>query len=392
MAASPRKRTLTELTIRKAHPEKRVYLIWDVKQRGLALQVQPTGSRAWKVIYPRHGRTRWLHLGSADAIALSDARMLAAEVMLEVARGKDPAADRRTERSSGTFAELAARYVEEHAKKHNRSWKHADAQVQRFLIPTWGKLAAQDISRSDVKALMRRIEAPSLANLVLANTSAIFSWAVREELVTTNPCSGVTRNPVRSRDRVLSDSEIPQFWTAFAAAGPAGAVLKTILCSGQRPGECTRMRSEHLVDGWWTMPGEPVAKLGWPGTKNGRSHRVWLSQVVQDLIRARNDGFVFGTRVQGIDRTMQRICTRIGCERATPHDLRRTFGSTVTRLGFGRQAMDRILNHADRSVGSVYDRHGYADEDQHIMEVVAAHIVALVEGRPGDNVLTFEKR
>ena len=90
--------------------------------------------------------------------------------------------------------------------------------------------------------------------------------------------------------------------------------------------------------------------------------------------------------------TMQRICVQIGCERTTPHDLRRTFGSTVTRLGFGRQAMDRILNHADHSVGSVYDRHGYGTEDQHIMEAVASHIIGLAEGRPGDNVLTFGKR
>ncbi len=128
----PRKRTITQIAIRKARPEKHAYLIWDLRQRGLALQVQPTGSRAWKVIYPRSGRTRWLHLGNADAIALGDARMLAAEAMLEAARGKDPAADRKAQRGAGTFAELADRYVEEFAKKRNKSWRQARTLVERI--------------------------------------------------------------------------------------------------------------------------------------------------------------------------------------------------------------------------------------------------------------------
>jgi integrase len=74
---------------------------------------------------------------------------------------------------------------------------------------------------------------------------------------------------------------------------------------------------------------------------------------------------------------MQRLCKELNVERATPHDLRRTFASTVTKLGYGRQAMDRLLNHADRSVGAIYDRYGYAAEDQQIWQAVAEHLLAL---------------
>ena len=38
----------------------------------------------------------------------------------------------------------------------------------------------------------------------------------------------------------------------------------------------------------------------------------------------------------------------------------------ITRLGFGRHAMDRVANHKTRSVTDVYDRHGYAEEDRRI--------------------------
>lgn len=345
-----RKRRLTELSVRKARAESSAYLIWDTHQRGLALRVQPSGSRSWKVIYSRHGRPRWLHLGDADAIGLADACTLAAEAMVQVARGRDPAAEKKAERGAGTFAELAERYVDDHAKKANKSWRQADALVRRYVLPRWGKLQASTIVRGDIKALMARIEAPVLANQVLAAVSAIFSWAVREEKLPANPCKLVARNAVKSRQRVLTNSEIPQFWAAFDDAGlVAGTALKMILLTGQRPGEVAHMRHEHLKDkdGWWEMPGEPVPSQQWPGTKNAQAHRVWLPAPAQALLAEMGDaagGFVFagprGGPITGLDAAMREVCKAIGAERATPHDLRRTHGTTITKLRFGRAAMN----------------------------------------------------
>jgi integrase len=82
---------------------------------------------------------------------------------------------------------------------------------------------------------------------------------------------------------------------------------------------------------------------------------------------------------------MRDACAALGLDeesKVTPHDLRRTCGTTITGLGFGRDAMDRILNHVEESVTDVYDRYEYADEDQRIMEAVSAHLLALANGRP----------
>jgi Arm DNA-binding domain len=162
---APNKRKLTPLAIAKLRPATRAFLVWDVLQRGLVLQVQPTGYRSFKVIYRFHNRPRWYHIGAADAIALSDARRVAAEVMLDVIRGKDPAAERRAVRGN-SFAELAERYVEEHAKKKNKSWQQAAKLVRRYLLPTWGDLSANTITRSDVRAVIGKINAPVQANQV----------------------------------------------------------------------------------------------------------------------------------------------------------------------------------------------------------------------------------
>jgi integrase len=83
---------------------------------------------------------------------------------------------------------------------------------------------------------------------------------------------------------------------------------------------------------------------------------------------------------------MREIVAELGVERATPHDLRRSFSSKVTALGFGRDAMNRVTNHRAGGIADVYDRHGYADENSRIMETVAQHIVALAQGLPGNVV------
>jgi integrase len=367
----------------KLRPTNQAYLVWDTYQRGLALQLQPTGYRAYKLIYRFHNRPRWYHIGAADAIGLADARRIAAELMLEVIRGKDPAAEKRAVRGAGTFADVAQRYVEEHAKKKNKSWQQADALVRRYLLPAWGSLTAQSITRADVRAIMGKIGAPITANQVLASASAIFTWAVKQELLPNNPCRGVERNATVSRERVLSDGELPLFWQAFGKADLPGIALQVLLLTGQRPGEVTHMRHDQIADGWWTLPGAPDAETQWPGTKNGQTHRVWLPQPVREIIAGLkyvdDTGFVFGEPLT-LDGTMRSICKQLKVPRATPHDLRRTHGSTITKLGFGREAMNRIQNHKEGGIADVYDRHEYAEENRRVMETVAAHLLTLAQG------------
>ena len=110
--------------------------------------------------------------------------------MLQVIRGKDPAAERRMTRGT-SFAQLAERYVEEHAKRKNKSWKQAEYLIRRHAPPTWGDLSAEAIKRSDVRALFGQFNGPSLSNQILASVSAVFSWAINQELLANNPARGV---------------------------------------------------------------------------------------------------------------------------------------------------------------------------------------------------------
>jgi hypothetical protein len=130
------RRKLTKELVEKAPTEKHSYLIWDVDPRQLALQVRKNGRKSYKVVYSHHGRPRWFHIGDAS-IALADARRIAKKVMLAVAEGADPAAEPQAQRGTDTFAELHHDYLEQHAKKKNKSWKQADA-LARLLVSCLG--------------------------------------------------------------------------------------------------------------------------------------------------------------------------------------------------------------------------------------------------------------
>jgi integrase len=402
-STAPDKRKLSKTIIKGLKPRGgRPYTVWDTTTRGLVIRVH-SSSMTWKVVYSRNGRPRWYHIGNVSTIPLTDARTMACRIMLRVGAGEDPQAERRAERGAGTFEDLAARHANYAKKKGNKSWGSTDALIKSYVLKRWGKLLASEISRSDAKALMASINAPITANQVMASASSIFAWAIREEIggVKINPCHGVERNPTRSRERVLSDSEVPLFWKAFDSADDLmrGLMLKTILLTGQRPGEVSWMRTEHLKDGWWEMPGQLIEGI-WPGTKNSMSHRVWIPAAVQEIITIAaldlaNPGFVFanprGNVIDKLDCTMRDICKALVVnEKVTPHDLRRSHGTTITSLGYSRDCMNRVQNHKEGGVGSIYDRYSYERENKEVMEATANKLMGLILPTP-DNVVPLLK-
>jgi integrase len=413
----PNRYRLNDRFVKTVEPAEKRTLYWDTVQQGLVLCVEPTGHKSYKLIYSMRGRPRWFAIGCVTGIGLKEARQVAREKRAAVGRGIDVQAERAASRRQATFEELAHRYVEEHAKRRNKSWRQADTLVRRYLIPRWRNLHCRDITRTEVRSVFNTLTdggAPVLANQVLAAGSAVFSWAMKNDIadIESNPCHGIERNPTKPRERVLSERELPLVWNALDDVGLIqGRALRMILVTGQRPGEVTHMRQQDLDigehrftdngggsyvahGGWWTLPGAPDPSAGWPGTKNGQTHRVWLSppalQILDDLA-IDNVQLVFagprGTPVR------QQVCRELRLNSpARPHDLRRTHGTLTTSLGFSRDQMNRLQNHHEGGIASVYDRHGYAHEARLVQEAVAARVVALLGDVGSGNAGPFGRK
>jgi integrase len=337
---SPRQHRLTDAYVRKLALEAKPYLVWDNTVLWLAVAVYPAGTKAWKCIYPYRSRTRWYSIAKVGAVNADNARKLAADILLRVAKGEDPAAAKRAERSARTFDELHAVYVE-HIKTKNKSWTQGAKLIWKHMTPRLGKHAAASITRAEIKNCLAHIKSDSVRTQTLRVLSPIFTWLIKEDVITSNPCQKIGTVVGPSRERVLSDAELPLFWKAFDDAGLLrSTALKAILLTGQRPGEVSHMRWEHVREGWWELPGSAVPALGWPGTKNKQTHRVWLPKAARDLISDLTDdgetpesGFVFANErrsaVNRLDEAMRGICKTLKVEKLTPHDLRRSHGSTI---------------------------------------------------------------
>jgi integrase len=107
--------------------------------------------------------------------------------------------------------------------------------------------------------------------------------------------------------------------------------------------------------------------------KNQRSHTVPLGQRAQSLTDAlpRKSDLYFPSRFEdkepfnGFSKCKAAFDQDIEVEPYTLHDLRRTFSSTMAKLGTPIHVTERILNHVSGTisgVAAVYNRYAYIDE------------------------------
>jgi integrase len=179
--------------------------------------------------------------------------------------------------------------------------------------------------------------------------------------VQANPFSTLpTAKGISQRERVLSDEEIAAIWRATGdAAVPYGQIVRLLVLTGQRRGEVAGMTWAELDDdlSTWTLPGSR--------TKNGAQHVVPLSEPARDIIgtllpddaEARRDRRakemlifpgLFGTPYGGWSKSKAMLDRSLEAQPHcfapwSLHDLRRTFGTGLQRLGVGSKSPKRCL-------------------------------------------------
>ena len=116
--------------------------------------------------------------------------------------------------------------------------------LRKHCRPLHG-LRLDKVDRRAVAARITTLAAksgPVAANRVAASLSAFFNWAIREGLASSNPAAGLNRQPERSRKRVLNDGELKAIWAATDDASDYSAVVRLLMCSGQRAAEIAGLR------------------------------------------------------------------------------------------------------------------------------------------------------
>ncbi len=373
---------LTDRSLRSLSTEKVQEDFWDTVLPGFGVRVGRGGGRSFFVRFRGAGKQRRLLLGSYPAVSLAEARDKARGIAGDLARDIDPVQEVEAARAGLTFAELAEKYLERHARVHKRSWEEDRRILDKEILPSWAGRRAAEVRKGDVLTVLDVVVdrgAPIMANRTLALIRKVFNWGLGRDLVEHNPCLGVARPaPERRRDRVLSYAEIRRLWRTWEGeCQPVRTAFQLLLLTAQRSGEVRAMCWNEISDGRWTLP---AAR-----TKAKRAHVVPLSRQVEailgSLLRSDGDPWVVGSpRVPGeqlyessLSHSCRRLRSVVGFEWRA-HDLRRTAASHMTALGISRLVVSQILNHADNSVTAIYDRHSYLPEMRQALQAWADEV------------------
>jgi len=389
--------------------------IRDGKCAGLVLRVTPDSERtravkSWALLYRRQsdGKRRRLTLGTYPDVDLSEARLRVGEARTAVGRGEDPAAEKQGRRKGLTFQGLAEQWLEVHGKqnKRERSRREDERILKADVYPAIGDMPATAVMRSDIITLLNKVAArgaPVAANRTQAVVTAIFNWAVEEDLLKASPALRIRkRAKEQARERTLDDDEIKQFWAKLDTAAMDEKVknaLRLALVTGQRIGEITGMHCDELDSDkrLWEIPGTR--------TKNGKAHVVPLSEKAWEIIESQvgeitgDDGeteskFVFPGKRQAAlnssapNRALARCADHFEIARFTAHDLRRTAGTGMAAAGIDRSTIGFVLNHTtggEAAATRIYDKYERLSEKRAALERWAGRLGRIIKGDTGED-------
>ena len=342
---------------------------WDRAVTGLGLRIYPSGKKSFVLSYRSSGRKRLMVLGTFGVMTIDEARVDARKKLVKARDGKDPLDESRRAAKGQTFGDLAAAYIEDHAKPNKKTWKEDERRLKQHIPAGWRGRRADSITRADVNPLYAKIRAraPYEANRLLALLQHLFrlgqEWGHIPE-GTPNPAvvSKEARFKERKRKRWVTPEELPAL--AHAIDQEPNIYVRSgiwlLLLTGLRKAELLAVRRHEDID--WTRG---VLRL--PETKSGEEQSASLSGPALAIMQATPamegnpyllPGAKKGHHLVNIDLPWRRIRKAAGLEDVRLHDLRRTVGSWMTQDGVDLNKIKDALRHSDISTTLVYARLG----------------------------------
>jgi integrase len=384
-------------------------VLWDSAVTGLGLRLRSGGSASWMLAYrPRGaGRTetaRKLTLGVWPSVSLDAARAAARAKSGEIALGRDPAVERRVERTRERRIVSAALDEYENSIRRRRlvNVPTIMSTLRRGLAPLMAR-EIDALTRADLVALIDALESagkPGAASDLRKHLRTWLEWCVAKGLVQFNVLAGL-RLPRASRaerlederkGRALSDDEITSLWNA-CGSNAFGGLVRLGLLTGMRRGELAGLR--------WSDIRDDRIVLAAHDTKSGVRHEIPVTAAMRSVLTSQPRGtveLVFPSprrkseaSFSGWTQLIAGAVERSGVDFRL-HDLRRTARTLMSRLGVDESAAELAIGHTRGGLIGLYNRDLAWNARKDAFERVSAHIAQLVAGAAPDADEGADKR
>ena len=248
---------LTDTALKALKPKDKPYTVAD--ERGLYVEVFPTGGIVWRYRYRLNGKLEKLTLGKYPALTLKNAR-----IKRDEAARRRRWASHRPSRSSWRRWRLPTRppWPTSASGSSGRSSRRTGKDLtiprryfDKSIVPAIGTKPVRDVTTEDVRAIIWKKKDEGFdaaAGAVRGVLKRLFDYAMTAGLVTTNPVLALPMRHVhkaKSRERALSPDEIRIFLKAAFESNIRRQFkigLHLILLTMVRKSELLLARWEHV--------------------------------------------------------------------------------------------------------------------------------------------------
>ena len=383
---------LTETALKALKPKDKPYTLAD--ERGLYVEVFPTGGLVWRFRYRLNGKQEKLTLGKYPALTLKNARIKRDEAAQAAAMGTSPAQQKQLAKVASadatTVAEFGERYFRELVAKDRKDIKLPRRYFDKAIVPFIGAKPMRDVTTEDVRAIIWRKKDEGFdaaAAAIRGVLKRLFDYALTAGLITVNPVLALPMRHVhkaRSRDRALSPEEIRLFLTAAFESNIRRQFkigLQLILLTMVRKSELllARWAQVDLEQAEWHIPAE--------NSKTGKPHIVFLSRQSVALFKELHAlaggselvlpgrGSLTKTFAQNaINNALKKALQGQDIPAFTIHDLRRTASTLLHENGWSADVVEKALNHTIGGVRGVYNRAEYETQRREMLQFWADYV------------------
>jgi integrase len=276
----------TKASISKLNPDASGIVTYhDTKEKGLSLYVTKGGAKTYFIRKRVNGKDERIILGSFPVMTCEQARRKALIIKGVVADGKDPNEERHRLNQEITFGELFDEYMIRYSKKHKKSWKYDEREINKFL-PHWFGRKISTINQQEIRLLHEQVREDNglyQANRLLERIKAIYNKAIEWGWQGSNPAHYIKKYREQSRDRFIQPVELPCLFKALDAETNETArdYIWLSLLSGARKANVLAMRWDEIN---WSRQEWRI-----PDTKNNEPVTIPISQRANEILIARHE-------------------------------------------------------------------------------------------------------
>jgi len=382
---------LTDAHCRSAKPREKLYRLND--QRGLYLEVKPTGVKAWRYRFALNGKSSMIGLGDYPAVRLSEARERSEAARKLVKEGVNPAQQRQLDRvrqaneATNTFDVIAKEWLQTKDWEDITKNRRLD-MLERVVFPNIGKLPVCEVTSAQILNILQstfKRGAPSVAAEARRTMSAVFEYAVATLRADSDPVWPVRKalptNKTQHKTALTTDQigKLLRDFDNHRCSFQLNYCIQLMWWTLGRPSEVAEAEWEEfdLEAAIWRVPSRRM--------KARKEHIVPLPHQAIQMLKVLHG--ITGNRTHlfpGRDNrqmpmavaSMRQALKVLGWSgKYSPHGTRTTGSTRLNELGYRPDAIEAQLAHADQNnVRRAYNHATYFDERRLMMQDWADHL------------------